>query len=143
MKKIDLNELYGGHWSFSWIDGDGRGGELEIKPLREHLEEWVKMTDWECIKANKEHIQNVLNGTEELEVEDECTRFGYHKGYGDLYGGAYEDEVLYECCDEVIFVPLSEIKKEREAWARENGIKPPKTWYKIKAEEEELEDLPF
>ena len=38
--KIDLNELYGGHFGFS-SEFDGRGGELAIKPLREHLEEWV------------------------------------------------------------------------------------------------------
>lgn len=143
MRKIDLNELYGGYWSFyGGLDGDGRGGELEIKPLREHLEEWVK-SDWECIRKKQEHIQNILDGTEDLEVDDECTGgFGYCTGYGDEYGGAYEDEVLYVCCDEVNFKPLSEIKKEREAWAREYGIKPSECWYK--AELDRLyDDLPF
>jgi hypothetical protein len=135
MRKIDLNELYGGYWSFyGGLDYDGRGGELEIKPLREHLEEWVK-SDWECIKENKEHIQNILDGTEDLEVDDECTGgFGYRTGYEDEYGGAYEDEVRFE--------PLSEIKKEREAWAREQGIKPRKCWHE--AELDRLyDDLPY
>ena len=145
MRKIDLDELYGGEWSFyGGLDGEGKGGTLEIKPLREHLEEWVEKTDWECIKESQQNIQDILAGTVDLEVDDDCTGgFGYRTGYGDLYGGAYEDEVLYECCDEVWFHPFSEIKKEREAWAREQGIKPPKKWYQKKAREEEIADLPF
>ena len=145
MKKIDLNELYGGHWSFcGGLDGEYSGGDLEIKPLREHLEEWVKKTGWECIRENQEHIQNILDGAEDLEVDDYCTGgFGYRTGYGDLYDGAYEDEVLYECCDDVVFKPFTQIKKERAEWAREQGIKPPKTWYQLEAEKEEEYDLPF
>lgn len=123
--KIDLNELYGGYCGFS-SEFDGRGGELAIKPLREHLEELVN-TDWECIKENQEHIQNILNGVEDLEVSDGCNGcFGYSNDY-----------------EEVMFEPLIEIKKERETWARKQGIKSHKTWYEIEAEEKKLEGLPF
>lgn len=124
--KIDLNELYGGYCHFS-SEFDEIARELEIKPLRKHLEELVNY-HWECINENREHIQNILNGVEDLEVSDECFR------YSSEYSNGY---------DEVIFEPLSEIKKEREIWAREEGTKPHKTWYEIEAEEKKLEDLPF
>ena len=148
MKKIDLSKLYGGYWEWSDQYGDGKGGILQIKPLREHLQEWVKMTDYAFVRKNKQHIQDILDGTVELEFEDESTgEFGFCEGYGDLYGGAYEDEALYEWYDEVWFEPLEIAKKNIAARAREQGIRPPKTWYKEEVDriayKAAYPDLPF
>ena len=47
MRKIDLDELYGGSWE--WIEETGLFGvkykraDLDVKPLKEHLEYWVKI----------------------------------------------------------------------------------------------------
>lgn len=131
MRKIDLDELYGGYWEWHDHYGDGKGGILQIKPLREHLQEWVKMTDYYFVRNNKQYIQDLLNGTGELEVEDEWTgEISFCEGYNDLYGGAYEDEALYEDYDGVWFLPLEIAKKDIADKAREQGIRPPKTWYR-------------
>ncbi len=134
VKKIDLNELYGGYWEF-FDEFEDYGGELAIKPLREHLEELVD-TDWEYIKKNQEHIKNILNGVEDLEVGDGCI---ISLGNGCLILNNNGDE-HYE---KVKFEPISKIKGRRETWARREGVKPHKTWYQIEAEEKELENLPF
>lgn len=63
LKKVDLDELYGGYWAYS-NDSELECDHdiLEIKPLREHLEEWIKNDrGFECIRENKEFIENVLN----------------------------------------------------------------------------------
>lgn len=116
MRKVDLNELYGGYWEWSDQYGDGKGGKLEIKQLREHLQEWVKMTDYDCIRKNKQDIQDFLDGTIELEVGD-TGKFGFRSCKDDIYDGVW-------------FEPLSMIKDKIRDEAREQGIKPPKTWYR-------------
>ena len=58
MRKIDLNELYGGYWEWHDHYGDGKGGILQIKPLREHLQEWLKMTDYYFVRNNKQYSRN-------------------------------------------------------------------------------------
>lgn len=129
MRKIDLDELYGGY--FEWCDelSDGKGGELEIKPLREHLQEWVKMTDYRCIRENKQRIQDILDG-KDLYVSDDAIGFGYSSDY-----------------DEVSFEEFDSIKKKIADEAREQGIKPPKTWYRDKVDNAAYDavnpDLPF
>lgn len=131
MRKIDLDELYGGYWEWSDQYGDGKGGILQIKTLREHLQEWVKMTDYAFVREYQQYIQDLLDGTVELEVEDGDTgEFELTIGKNDLYGGAYEDEALYEDYDGVWFLPLEIAKKDIADKAREQGIRPPKTWYR-------------
>jgi len=44
MRKIDLNELYGGSWEWIEVGLFGvkyRGADLDVKPPREHLEYWL------------------------------------------------------------------------------------------------------
>lgn len=127
--KIDLNELCRGWYIFS-SEFDDILEKLEIKPLREHLEELVN-NDWECINENREHIQNILNGVEDLEVSD------LH------WDVALCRKETDETIEEVRFESLSEVKRKKGIWARKQGIEPHKTWYEIEAEEKKLEGLPF
>ena len=132
MKKIKLDELYGGSWEWGDDLGDGKGDILEIKTLREHLEEWIKMDGYICIQKSKQHIQDILDGNI---TEDELVFFVD-------YGGYYE---------EISFNPLEEVMDDIKKKAREQGIKPHKTWYREKVDLEaykathpgNIDDMPF
>ena len=141
MRKIDLDELYGGSWE--WIEETGLFGvkykraDLDVKPLKEHLEYWVKIpTDPEklsfgCLnKENKKAIafmNDILEGRiTELDNDDGVIKFEYDHLCEDK-----EDEENW-CNEEdyVVFEPLSMIKDKIRDEAREQGIMPPKTWYR-------------
>ena len=85
MRKIDLDELYGGHFEWGDCYGDGKGGSLEVKPLREHLEEWIQQDGYVCIKENKQRIQDILDGKI---TEDELT-------FGIDLENSYEEIAFY------------------------------------------------
>lgn len=137
MRKIDLDELYGGSWR--WIEEDPlsvkfRGSDLDVKSLKDHLEEWVKIpTDPEKLSfgcLNDEavtHLLDILEGRiTELDNDDGVIKFEYDNLCEDK-----EDKENW-CNEEdyVVFEPLSMIKDKIRDEAREQGIKPPKTWYR-------------
>lgn len=135
MKKIDLNELYGGSWSFFEEGDDGGSGSLEIKPLREHLEEWIQQDDYICIHQNRERIQDILDGRI-TEVDDDVIGFFFINCFD------AEDEETCWYYDEVILEPFSYIKKKKAAEAREQGIKPRECWYR-KELDKLFNEIPF
>ena len=152
MRKIDLNELYGGAWQ--WIEETGlfgvkyKGSDLDVKPLRDHLEEWVKMpTDPEklsfgCLNGEAvTYLLDILEGrVTTLSNDDGVIKFEYN------YCGHDEAEDEENWCNEedfIIFKPLELIREKIRDEAREQGIKPPKTWYRYKVDNAVNPDLPF
>ena len=125
MRKIDLNELYGGWWCFFDECDGGRSDDLEIKTLREHLEEWIQQTDYLCIQENKQRIQDILDGRI-TETEDGMISLVYNNDFQN----DVDDDPLYWYYDEVVLNPLVSIKKKIADEAREQGIRPPQTWYR-------------
>lgn len=157
MRNIDLNELYGGEWQ--WVEEDSlfgvkyRGSELDVKPLREHLEYWSKVpTDPEklsfgCLNGEAvTYLLDILEGrVTTLGNDDGVIKFEYdHCGQDD------EDEENW-CNEEdyIIFKPLELIRDKIRDEAREQGIKPPKTWYRDKVDSDAhralnpTDELPF
>lgn len=136
MRKIDLNELYGGYWE--WVEETGlfgvkhRCADLDWKPLKEHIEEWLKIpTDAEklpfgCLSGEAiTYLLDILEGrVTTLGNDDGIIKFEYEdKDMDDEENWCKEEDC-------VIFKPLSLIKDEIRDEAREQGIKPPKTWYR-------------
>lgn len=120
MRKIDLDELYGGYWSFGDECGGGRGGDLEIKTLREHLEEWVQLDSYFGIHMNKQRIQDILNG-KITEFDGDSIEFNWCIS---------DEEEMHSYYDGVSFTPLVLMIDDIKNKAREQGIKPPETWYR-------------
>lgn len=160
MRNIDLNELYGGDWQ--WVEEDSlfgvkyRGADLDVKPLREHLEYWSKVpTDpqklsFGCLnKENKKAIafmNDILEGrVTTLGNDDGVIKFEYDHC-------SQDDEDEENWCNEedyIIFKPLELIREKIRDEAREQGIKPPKTWYRDKVDSDAhralnpTDELPF
>lgn len=154
MRKIDLDELYGGAWQ--WVEETGlfgvkyRDAELDVKPLREHLEYWSKVpTDPQKLSfgcLNDEAVKYLLDILEgkvtTLGNDDGVIKFEYD------HCGHTEDEENW-CNEEdfIIFQPLELIRKKIRDEAREQGIKPPLTWYRRAVDNAAYDavnpDLPF
>lgn len=120
MRKIDLNELYGGYWGFGDECDGGRGGDLEIKTLREHLEEWIQLDSYYCVWINKQQIQDILDG-KITEIDGDSIEFT---------GCCSDEDEMHSYYDEVSFTPLVLMIDDIKNKAREQGIKPPETWYR-------------
>ncbi len=120
MRKIDLDELYGGYWSFGDECDGGRGGDLEIKTLREHLEEWIQLDSYYCVSMNKQRIQDILDG-KITEIDGDSIEFSCCIS---------DEEEMHSYYDEVSFTPLVLMIDDIKNKARKQGIKPPKTWYR-------------
>lgn len=80
MRKIDLDELYGGAWQ--WVEEDSlcgikyRGADLDVKPLREHLEYWSKVPTYPSL------AECGRNGYDIANVSKACQGvYKQHKGY--------------------------------------------------------------
>ena len=151
MKKIDLNELYGGYWLWECFE-KGKCDNLEVKPLREHIKEWLKLAiDGEklssgCLNGKGvELLQNILDGNvTELDNEDGIIKMEYgFNDYNELLG-----EPIYEY-DAITFEPIPVFKERIRDYAIEQGIKPQKTWYRQEVDSIALQaahpydDLPF
>ena len=157
MRKINLDELYGGAWQ--WVEEDSlfgikyRGAELDVKPLREHLEYWSKVpTDpqklsFGCLNGEAvTYLLDILEGrVTTLGNDDGVIKFEYD------HCGQTEDEENW-CNEEdfIIFKPLELIREKIRDEAREQGINPPKTWYReqvdwqaYRAAHPDVDELPF
>ena len=139
MRKIDLDELYGGEWSFGDECDGGRGGDLEIKTLREHLEEWIQLDSYFCIYMNKQRIQDILDG-KITEIDGDSIEFSWCS-----VNDISDEEEIYSCYDEVSFTPLVLMIDDIKNKAREQGVRPKECWYRenATASDTSSDDLPF